>query len=175
MCMLPHSIGFLFIDRVFEFYEPVDLIFLSQLDYMATVHINILKISASHSMLFLLCALDYNTGTFEFSLDMNVWSDCIWTCVWISSLQWMTTDIFLTQAYLLKSFPLRFYVNFLAFTGISLSTSLDWTNVRVSPQRSCFSILKIICIYVCNFLLLKLLGFSRAEEILMLLFLVNLI
>lgn len=87
----------------------------------------------------------------------------------------MTTDTFLTQAYLLKSFPLRFYVNFLAFTGISLSTSLDWTNVRVSPQRSCFSILKIICIYVCNFLLLKLLGFSRAEEILMLLFLVNLI
>lgn len=31
--------------------------------------------------------------------------------------------------YLLKSLPLRFYVNFLSFSGISLSTSLDWTNV----------------------------------------------
>ncbi|CAL8095254.1 unnamed protein product [Prunus armeniaca] len=31
--------------------------------------------------------------------------------------------------YLLKSLPLRFYVNFLCFSGISLSTSLDWTNV----------------------------------------------
>lgn len=77
MCMLLHSIGFLFIDRAFEFYEPVDFIFLSQLDYMATVHINILRISAYHSMIFLLCALGYNMGTFEFSLDTNVWSDCI--------------------------------------------------------------------------------------------------
>ncbi|KAK2636075.1 hypothetical protein Ddye_030867 [Dipteronia dyeriana] len=31
--------------------------------------------------------------------------------------------------YLLKSIPLRFYVNVLAFNGISLSTSIDWTNV----------------------------------------------
>ncbi|KAH0991325.1 hypothetical protein GBA52_002808 [Prunus armeniaca] len=31
--------------------------------------------------------------------------------------------------YLLKSLPLRFYVNFLCFSGISLSTSLDRTNV----------------------------------------------
>ncbi|CAB4295372.1 unnamed protein product [Prunus armeniaca] len=31
--------------------------------------------------------------------------------------------------YLLKSLPLRFYVNCLCFSGISLSTSLDWTNV----------------------------------------------
>ncbi|VVA39259.1 PREDICTED: alpha/beta [Prunus dulcis] len=30
---------------------------------------------------------------------------------------------------LLKSLPLRFYVNFLCFSGISLSTNLDWTNV----------------------------------------------
>ncbi|PRQ40660.1 putative 2-hydroxy-6-oxonona-2,4-dienedioate hydrolase [Rosa chinensis] len=32
-------------------------------------------------------------------------------------------------AYILKSFPLRFYVTFLCFTGISLTTSLDWTNI----------------------------------------------
>ncbi|KAF3950945.1 hypothetical protein CMV_023358 [Castanea mollissima] len=31
--------------------------------------------------------------------------------------------------YLLKSIPLRLYVNVLAFTGISFGTSLDWTNV----------------------------------------------
>ncbi|KAL6294841.1 hypothetical protein ACE6H2_002983 [Prunus campanulata] len=31
--------------------------------------------------------------------------------------------------YLLKSLPLRFYVNFLSFSGISLSNSLDWANV----------------------------------------------
>ncbi|KAL5759371.1 hypothetical protein ACOSP7_017895 [Xanthoceras sorbifolium] len=31
--------------------------------------------------------------------------------------------------YLLKSIPLRLYVNVLAFNNISLSTSLDWTNV----------------------------------------------
>ncbi|KDP41297.1 hypothetical protein JCGZ_15704 [Jatropha curcas] len=31
--------------------------------------------------------------------------------------------------YLLKSVPLRLYVNFLAFSGISLSTSIDWMNV----------------------------------------------
>ncbi|ONI30983.1 hypothetical protein PRUPE_1G286400 [Prunus persica] len=30
---------------------------------------------------------------------------------------------------LLKSLPLRFYVNFLCFSGISLSTNLDWANV----------------------------------------------
>ncbi|KAB1211517.1 2-hydroxy-6-oxononadienedioate/2-hydroxy-6-oxononatrienedioate hydrolase [Morella rubra] len=30
---------------------------------------------------------------------------------------------------LLKSFPLRLYANILAFNGISLATSLDWTNV----------------------------------------------
>ncbi|CAL8095251.1 unnamed protein product [Prunus armeniaca] len=36
---------------------------------------------------------------------------------------------FFGQVYLLKSLPLRFYVNFLCFSGISLSTSLDWTNV----------------------------------------------
>ncbi|XP_050374377.1 uncharacterized protein LOC126791922 [Argentina anserina] len=32
-------------------------------------------------------------------------------------------------AYILKSFPLRFYVNFLCFTGVPLSTKLDWTNI----------------------------------------------
>ncbi|XP_023546937.1 uncharacterized protein LOC111805886 isoform X2 [Cucurbita pepo subsp. pepo] len=31
--------------------------------------------------------------------------------------------------FLLKSIPLRLYVNVLAFTGISLSTSLDWVNI----------------------------------------------
>ncbi|KAM3713102.1 hypothetical protein ACB098_01G232000 [Castanea mollissima] len=31
--------------------------------------------------------------------------------------------------YLLKSIPLRLYANILAFNGISLATSLDWTNV----------------------------------------------
>ncbi|PQP92668.1 uncharacterized protein Pyn_26979 [Prunus yedoensis var. nudiflora] len=31
--------------------------------------------------------------------------------------------------YLLKSLPLRIYVNFLSFSGISLSNSLDWANV----------------------------------------------
>ncbi|XP_042982175.1 uncharacterized hydrolase YugF isoform X4 [Carya illinoinensis] len=31
--------------------------------------------------------------------------------------------------YLLKSIPVRLYANFLTFTGISFSTSLDWTNV----------------------------------------------
>ncbi|XP_030956684.1 uncharacterized protein LOC115978911 isoform X1 [Quercus lobata] len=31
--------------------------------------------------------------------------------------------------YLLKSIPLRLYVNVLTFTGISFGTSLDWTNV----------------------------------------------
>ncbi|KAF5752055.1 epoxide hydrolase 3 [Tripterygium wilfordii] len=31
--------------------------------------------------------------------------------------------------YLLKSIPLRFYVNFMAFSGISFSTSIDWTNI----------------------------------------------
>ncbi|GLT27560.1 hypothetical protein SLA2020_025470 [Shorea laevis] len=30
---------------------------------------------------------------------------------------------------LLKSIPLRLYVNFLAFNGISFNTSLDWTNI----------------------------------------------
>ncbi|KAI6686355.1 hypothetical protein NL676_032268 [Syzygium grande] len=30
---------------------------------------------------------------------------------------------------ILKSFPLRFYVNVLAFSGLPLSTNLDWTNV----------------------------------------------
>ncbi|XP_027347353.1 uncharacterized protein LOC113858797 isoform X4 [Abrus precatorius] len=31
--------------------------------------------------------------------------------------------------YLLKSIPLRLYANYLSFTNISFSTSLDWTNV----------------------------------------------
>ena len=33
------------------------------------------------------------------------------------------------QVFLLKSIPLRVYVNVLTFTGIPFSTSLDWANV----------------------------------------------
>lgn len=33
------------------------------------------------------------------------------------------------QVFLLKSIPLRLYVNVLTFTGISFSTGLDWANV----------------------------------------------
>ncbi|KAJ0095825.1 hypothetical protein Patl1_16673 [Pistacia atlantica] len=41
----------------------------------------------------------------------------------------VTMITFLSQVLLLKSIPLRLYVNFLAFNGISLDTSKDWTNV----------------------------------------------
>lgn len=34
------------------------------------------------------------------------------------------------QVYLLKSIPLRLYVNFICFNGISLETSWDWTKVN---------------------------------------------
>ncbi|XP_039163121.1 uncharacterized protein LOC120290775 [Eucalyptus grandis] len=38
-------------------------------------------------------------------------------------------ELFLKQVSILKSFPLRFWVNVLAFRGLPLSTNLDWTNV----------------------------------------------
>ena len=43
--------------------------------------------------------------------------------------------LFLDQVYLLKTIPLRLYVNVLAFTGISFGTSLDWTNVSVYSEK----------------------------------------
>lgn len=43
----------------------------------------------------------------------------------------MTMAVLLKQVALLKSVPLRLYVNLLAFTDISFNTSLDWMNVRV--------------------------------------------
>ena len=43
--------------------------------------------------------------------------------------------LFLDQVNLLKSIPLRLYVNVLAFTGISFGTSLDWTNVSVYSEK----------------------------------------
>lgn len=48
----------------------------------------------------------------------------------------------LDQVYLLKSIPLRLYANFLTFTGISFSTSLDWTNVSISSQTTYFSLIE---------------------------------
>lgn len=47
---------------------------------------------------------------------------------------YITKGTILTQVYLLKSLPLRMYVNFVCFSGISFSTSLDWTNVRISSH-----------------------------------------
>lgn len=41
----------------------------------------------------------------------------------------VTIDTILNQAYVLKSIPLRLYANYLSFTNLSFSTSLDWTNV----------------------------------------------
>jgi hypothetical protein len=39
--------------------------------------------------------------------------------------------VFMGQVSLLKSIPLRLCANILAFNGISLATSLDWTNVSI--------------------------------------------
>ena len=71
--------------------------------------------------------------------------------VYIASI---TISTSLNQVYLLKSTPLRLYVNLIAFNSLPLNTSIDWMNVRVSSRKRnlsnycCFTIYIYIYIYL---------------------------